>query len=557
MKRKDKRSSKNERTYLADLFSDAMKQNWEKPAFTNYGDDTLTFGEVAARIDFLHRFLKEEKISKGDKIALLGTNSAAWGIAFIGIITYGAVVVPILPDFSTENVHHIVNHSDSKILIVSSAIYERLEVDHIKTLTCVLELSNFSLLHEKGTRTAQAFQRVEQQSVSAALRLDDLRYHQGKPEDLCVISYTSGTSGFTKGVMLPQRSLYSNIIFARENMPLEAGNQIVSFLPLAHVFGLLFEFLFPFTMGCHITFLAKIPSPAIVTKAFGEIRPHLILSVPLVIEKIYKKKIVPKLDKPLMKILLKTPVVADVIRRRVNKTLTETFGGRFREIVIGGAPLSEEVETFFRKIGFRFTIGYGMTECGPLISYVSWDKSRFRSAGVVVDRMKMKIVRPETDTGIGEIVVKGSNVMLGYYKNEAADKESFTKDGWLKTGDLGYIDSDGFLYIKGRSKNMILGASGQNIYPEEIEARISNLPCVQECVVKLHKDKLVAMIYPDRDAMECGNLDFQDIETKMKNVVLKELNQDLPRFAQISDVEIVDVEFVKTPKKSIKRYLYT
>lgn len=556
MKRKDKKIANNEPAHLSGLFSDAIRKHWDQPAFTNYGDDTLTFGEVAGRIDFLHRFLKEEKIFKGEKIALLGTNSADWAIAFIGIITYGAVVVPILPDFSTENIHHIVNHSDAKILIVSASIYERLEVDHMKELTCILELRNFTLLHEKGSKTKEAFQRVEQQSISAALAPDAIRYHQGKPEDLCVISYTSGTSGFTKGVMLPQRSIYSNIIFARENMPLEVGNQIVSFLPLAHVFGLLFEFLFPFTMGCHTTFLSKIPSPAIVTKAFGEIRPHLILSVPLVIEKIYKKKIVPKLDKPLMKLLLKTPVVADVIRRRVNKTLTETFGGRFREIVIGGAPLSEEVEIFFRKIGFRFTVGYGMTECGPLISYASWDKMRPRSAGVVVDRVKMKIAHPEADTGIGEIMVKGSNVMLGYYKNEAADKETFTKDGWMKTGDLGYIDSDGFLYLKGRSKNMILGPSGQNIYPEEIEAKISNLPCVQECVVKLNKDKLVAMIYPDREAMECGKLDFQDIEKRMKDI-LKELNRDLPRFAQISDVEIVDVEFAKTPKKNIKRYLYT
>jgi len=547
---------KKQKSGLNRLFSEAIKINWDLSAFSDFGGDTFTYKEVAERIYFLHHFFKEARISKGDKIALLGSNSSHWSISFIGIITYGAVVVPILPDFSTENIHHIINHSESKLLLVSQSIYERIDADHLKNLHGMLNLKDFSLLYDKNEKTGKALGKANVFLKNPHLKSDEIKFEEGQVHDLCVISYTSGTSGFTKGVMLPQRSLYSNIIFAIENMPLSSGNSIVSFLPLAHVFGLLFEFLFPFTQGCHINFLTKIPSPAIVTKAFGEIRPHLILSVPLVIEKIYRKRIIPKIEKPIMKLLLKTPVLSAVIGKKVNKALTETFGERFHEIVIGGAPLSEDVEMFFRKIGFRFTIGYGMTECGPLITYESWGKSKFRSAGRVVDRMKIKIEKEKSNNNIGEILVKGENLMLGYYKNEEATKEVFSKDGWLRTGDLGYLDNDGYLYIKGRSKNMMLGPSGQNIYPEELEAKISSLPCVQECVIKMHNNKLIAMIYPDREAMECNKLDFQDIDKKMKEM-LENINKGLTRYEQITDVEIVDEEFMKTPKKNIKRYLYT
>jgi long-chain acyl-CoA synthetase len=339
-------------------------------------------------------------------------------------------------------------------------------------------------------------------------------------------------------------------------MPLAPGNTIVSFLPMAHVFGMLFEFLFPFTMGCHTTFLTKVPSPAIVTKAFDEIKPNLILSVPLVIEKIYKKRILPSLEKPVMKMLLNLPVLSGVIEKKVKEKLTQTFGVNFREVVIGGAPLSEDVEQFFRKIGFRFTIGYGMTECGPLISYEGWEKSRYRSCGKVVSGMSLKIKPAKPGDKVGEILVKGDNVMLGYYKNKEATKEVFTKDGWLKTGDLGYMDDDGYIYIKGRSKNMILGPSGQNIYPEELEAKICDLPYVQECVVKYHEQKLIAMIYPDREPMEKEDIGFDQVEKLLKEGI-KELNKSLANYEQITDIEITDVEFIKTPKKNIKRYLYT
>lgn len=547
---------KKQNSELTGLFAKAIKDNWTLSAFSDFGGESFSYRQVAERIVFLHRFFKASGISKGDKIALLGSNSSDWGISFISIITYGAVVVPILPDFSTENIHHIVNHSDSKLLLVSRLIFDRIEVDHLKDLNGIIDLQDFSLLFDKGNKTDKALSKAGEMHNSAKLKPGDISFEEGKMQDLCLISYTSGTSGFTKGVMLSQLSIWSNIIYAQEHMPLKSGDSIVSFLPLAHVFGLLFEFLFPFTKGCHINFLTKIPSPAIVIKAFGEIRPHLILSVPLVIEKIYRKRIQPKIDKPITRVLLKTPFISGLIEGKVNKALTETFGERFHEIVIGGAPLSEDVETFFRKIGFRYTIGYGMTECGPLITYAPWDKCRFRSAGIVVDRMKIKIEKESHDSEIGEILVKGDNLMMGYYKNDEATKESFTDDDWLKTGDLGYLDSDGFLYIKGRSKNMLLGPSGQNIYPEELEAKISSLPCVQECVVKQHNDKLIAMIYPDREAMECGSLDFQDIDKKMKEA-LREINKGLPRYEQITDIEIVDEEFVKTPKKNIKRYLYT
>lgn len=548
--------TKKTKSELNTLFSGTLRQHWQLPAFSNYEGETFTYQQVAEEISLIHHFFAEARIARGDKIALLGTNSAGWAIAFIGIVTYGAVVVPILPDFSTDNIHHIVNHSDARLLFCSDALFKRIDPIHLQKIDGIVQLKTYEVLHDASGAIATKLQQARERAAARPITAETIHFEEGHHEDVCVISYTSGTSGFTKGVMLPQRSMWSNIVYAREHMPLRAGDQIVSFLPLSHVFGLLFEFLFPFTLGCHVHFLSKIPSPAIVTKAFGELRPHLILSVPLVIEKIYRKRIMPKLEKPVMKVLLKTPFLSGVIEKKVNKALTETFGERFSEIVIGGAPISEEVELFFRKIGFRYTVGYGMTECGPLISYAPAAQSRFRSAGVVVDRMQIRIYKDKNDSEIGEIQVKGDNLMLGYYKNEADTKKSFTNDGWLKTGDLGYLDADGFVHIKGRSKNMLLGPSGQNIYPEELEAKICNYPCVAECVVKQHDNKLIAMIYPDREAMECDRLDFPDVEHKMK-AMLADLNKSLPAYEQINGVEIVDVEFVKTPKKNIKRYLYT
>jgi len=541
---------------LNGLFSTSIKQNWARPAFSDYQGETYTYEEVARKICYLHKLFTEAGIRKGDHIALLGNNSSLWGITFLGIVTYGAVVVPVLNEFSADNIYHIVHHSDCKLLFIAPNIYEKLEQEHLQDPAAIININDYSLIHDKKGKTSKAMEKARKKADETELQAKDVRFIGFEQETTCVISYTSGTSGFTKGVMLPRRSALSNILFAQEFMPLAPGNTIVSFLPMAHVFGMLFEFLFPFTMGCHTTFLTKVPSPAIVTKAFGEIKPHLILSVPLVIEKIYKKRILPSLEKPVMKMLLTLPVISGVIEKKVKEKLTETFGGRFREVVIGGAPLSEDVEQFFKKIGFRFTIGYGMTECGPLISYEGWDKARYRSCGKVVSGMQVKIEPQQASDKIGEILVKGDNVMLGYYKNKESTKEVFTKDGWLKTGDLGYLDEDGYVYIKGRSKNMILGPSGQNIYPEELEAKICDLPYVQECVVKYHEEKLIAMIYPDRESMEKEGSTFEQIEKRMRDNI-KALNKTLPKYEQIANIELTDIEFIKTPKKNIKRYLYT
>jgi len=546
----------NNTDLLNKLFAEAIRSNWNSEAFSDYNGETLTYAQVAEKIHFLHRLFEAAKISKGDKIALLGNNSSMWGVTFLGILTWGAIVVPILPDFSTDNIHHIINHSDAKLLFISETGFEKIETDHLDQVHGILKLHDYSIFFDRNHQLSNFIELTTERLKSKKLSRESFGFEDFKSDDVCIISYTSGTSGFTKGVMLPRRSIYSNIKFGQDNMPLKPGEKIVSFLPMAHAYGLLFEFLFPITLGCHITFLTRVPSPQIVTKAFQEIRPHLILSVPLVIEKIYKKRILPTIDKPHLKLLLRAPVISGVIEKKVESKLTETFGGRFYELIIGGAPLSEEVEAFFRKIKFRYTVGYGMTECGPLITYASWRIARYRSAGKVVDRMQIRIKKDRAGDDTGEIQVKGDNLMKGYYKNKIATKEAFTNDGWLKTGDLGYIDKDGFLFIKGRSKNMILGPSGQNIYPEELEAKISNLPLVQECVVKVQNNRLIAMIYPDREMMEAQDMSFGDAELKLKDI-MKQFNKDQPKYEQIADVEIVDVEFIKTPKRNIKRYLYT
>jgi len=416
-------------------------------------------------------------------------------------------------------------------------------------------LEDFSLHLAKDKNTVYKLKDAFKYYTEKPLEKSGFKFEEWQPEDACIISYTSGTSGFTKGVLIPERSLVSNIIFAREHMPLKSGNKIVSFLPMAHVYGLLFEFLFPVTLGCHITFLGKIPSPAVITKVFGEVRPHLVLSVPLVIEKIYKKRILPAIDKPLMRILLKIPGISSIILKKIKEKLVGTFGARFFEIVIGGAPLSADVEKFFKRIEFPFTIGYGMTECGPLISYAAWNKTMPSSAGKLVDRMEVRIDSVDPYNKAGEIQVKGQNIMLGYFKNEKATKEAFTDDGWLRTGDLGVIDKNQFIYIKGRSKNMILGPSGQNIYPEEIEAKIMNQPFVAECVVTEQNGKLIAFVFPDFEALKAENIPQEELPGLMADNQ-KKVNAELPKYEQISKFEMVEEEFEKTPKKNIKRFKY-
>lgn len=540
---------------LAKLYTNSFQKNWENLAFTDYEGSDFKYKDVAKTIKSLHLFYQIVGLQKGDKIAVLGRNSANWGITFLSAISVGLVIVPILPDFSNNDTNHIVNHSDAKIIIGAKSLLTKIELDKSPNLKAIIVLEDFSFHAAKDEniqyKLADSFEYYTKNKVTKK----SFQFEEWEREEMCIISYTSGTSGFTKGVMVPERSLVSNIIFAREHMPLKQGDKIVSFLPMAHVYGLLFEFLFPLSLGCHITFLSKIPSPAIITKVFGTVRPHLVLSVPLVIEKIYKKRLLPTLQKPIMKVLLATPIISNIILKKIKAKLVDTFGGRFFEIVIGGAPLSADVERFFKRIGFPFTIGYGMTECGPLISYEAWDKIMPSSAGKLVDRMEVRIDSEDPFNVVGEIQVKGENVMLGYFKNEKDTKESFTTDGWLKTGDLGIIDKNNFIYIRGRSKNMLLSGSGQNIYPEEIEAKISNQLFVSECVVTEREGKLHALVYPDFEAMKLGRITERDLLGIMESN-RKKVNSELPKYEQISSIELVKEEFEKTPKKNIKRFKY-
>lgn len=540
---------------LSNLYTESFQKNWDNAAFTDYEGSDFKYSDIATTIKSLHLFYQLSGLQRGDKIAVLGRNSANWGAVFLSALSSGIIIVPILPDFNESNTNHIINHSESKLVIGSKMLLEKVDFEKAEKLLAVLVLEDFSLQAAKNEniqyKLADAFQYYKENQ----LKKEQFKFEEWNREDTCIISYTSGTSGFTKGVMIPERSLVSNIIFAQDHMPLQPGHKIVSFLPMAHVYGLLFEFLFPVTLGCHITFLSRMPSPAIISKVFGDVKPHLILSVPLVIEKIYKKRILPTIEKPIMRLLLKTPGIQNILLKKIKEKLEETFGGRFFEIVIGGAPLSADVEKFFRRINFRFTIGYGMTECGPLISYEAWNKTMPGSAGRLVDRMEVRIDSGDPYNEVGEIQVRGENVMSGYFKNEKATQEAFTEDGWLKTGDLGVVDKNNFIFIRGRSKNMILGPSGQNIYPEEIEAKICNLPYIAECVVTERQGKLVAKVYPDFESLEAENISMEQLPDAMEEN-RKKLNAELPRYEQISAFELVSEEFEKTPKKNIKRFKY-
>jgi len=541
---------------LSGLYRKSILENWEYTAFTDYDGGDFTYGEVGSFIQSLHLFYQVSGIKRGDKIAILGRNSARWGTAFLSILTSGAIVVPVLPDFSVADTNHILHHSESKMIFVQKSLLDKIDLSKAPGVETIINLDDFSLHYSSDQAAASKLEDAFGYFKKYSDSVKSLNFHEWNREDCCVISYTSGTSGFTKGVMIPERSLVSNLVYAQEHMPLKPGHKIVSFLPMAHVYGLLFEFLFPVTLGCHITFLSKMPAPQVITQAFGRVKPNLILSVPLIIEKIYKKRILPTIEKPVMKVLLALPGISGVILKKVKAKLVETFGGNFFEIVIGGAPLSADVEKFFKRIQFPFTIGYGMTECGPLISYAAWNKTMPSSAGQLVDRMELRIESEDPFKVVGEIQVKGDNIMLGYYKNEQATKEAFTEDGWLKTGDLGITDANQFIYIRGRSKNMLLGPSGQNIYPEEIEAKLTNLHYVAECVVVDRKHKLVALVFPDFEAMKTDGIDESQIPHIMAEN-LKKLNHELPKYENVTEIVLVNEEFEKTPKKNIKRFKYS
>ncbi|HPR85401.1 MAG TPA: AMP-binding protein [Prolixibacteraceae bacterium] len=537
------------------FYTQTFKENWDSTAFSDYQSKSYTFGEAAQIIRQIQFYFSESGIKKGDKIAIWGRNSSNWAISFLAVMGYGTVSVPLLPDFNSDDVEYILDHSESVFLFAAESLFEKINVANIPLLKGVVGLNTFAPLSFTDEEQKELWYKSFSEQIAGKSTIENFYFEELKPDEMAILSYTSGTSGFSKGVMIPGRSLSSNIIFAREHMPLVPGDAIVSFLPMAHVFGLLFEFLFPVSVGCHITFLTKAPTPQIVIKAFQEIKPRLILSVPLVIEKIYKKKILPTLEKPVVNFLLRVPLVKLLLHRKVRSSLVKTFGGKFHEIVIGGAPLDREVEAFFRKIKFPFTVGYGMTECGPLISYESWTQFSPSSAGKLVDRMQVRIASNDQFNEVGEILVKGENVMLGYYKNETATNEAIDNEGWLHTGDLGVIDQSNFIYIKGRSKNMILGPSGQNIYPEEMEAKLCNFPYVLECVITEKDGKLVAFVYPDPERIDQEKPNKQRLEQIMQENCTN-VNKVLPKFAQLSSIILVDKEFEKTPKRNIKRYLY-
>ena len=543
---------------LIQYIQDSIRNNWENLALTDFNGVSYQYRDIARKVAKLHLLYEHAGIKRGDKIALCGKNSSQWAVAFLATMTYGAVAVPILHEFKPDNIHHLVSHCDARLFFTDDAIWENLDPASMTKLEGVVNLSDFSLLMSRNTRLKEARQRLNElfgKKYPERFTPEDVIYPKEKESDVAVINYTSGSTGFSKGVMLSYESLWSNIRFCIDGVTfLKPGDGIVCMLPLAHMYGLIVEFIHPFVKGCHIYFLTRVPSPKIILDAFATVRPKLIVTVPLIIEKIVKTKVVPLLDKPLMKVLLHVPFIDDKLLEKIKKGLTEAFGGNVREIIIGGAGLNKDVETFLRRIGFPYTVGYGMTECGPLVAYAPWDIQRMGSCGKIVDRMECRIESPDPENTPGELWVKGANVMKGYFKNQDAT-DAVMKDGWMNTGDLCTMDKDGYIYIRGRNKNMILGPSGQNIYPEEIEQKLNNMPYVAESIVIDGDGKLVALIYPDMDQATKDGIPMDNMENIM-NENIKTLNKELPAYSQLSKVKIYYQEFEKTPKRSIKRYLY-
>ena len=542
------------------MLEESFRKNWDCAALSDFKGITLHYRDVARRIEKLHIIFNICGVEKGDRIAICSRNQANWGVVFLACLTYGAVPVPILHEFKPGNVHHIVNHSDSRVLFVGDVVWENLSESEMPNLEAIILINDFSLLTSKREQITETRERLNEmfgKKYPKSFGPSDINYHKEESgEELAMINYTSGTSGFSKGVMIPYRALLSNVLFAQEVVPnINNKSNIVSMLPTAHMYGMMFEFLFEMTVGAHVHFLTRIPSPRIIMEAFATIKPDVIISVPLIIEKIYKQKLQPILNKTSMKVLLKLPVIDQLLQAKIKDELVRTFGGNFYEIIVGGAAFNKEADEFFNKIQFPYTVGYGMTECAPIISYAAWDKAKLFSCGKPAPRMEIRIASSDPGRIPGEIQVKGANVMLGYYKNEEATAESFTTDGWMRTGDMGIIDEDGYLFIKGRCKSMILGPSGQNIYPEEIESVINNMPYVIESLVIDAAGKLVALVYPDMELAGKDGLDNAALLAKMEENIAA-VNADMPNYSKIAGVRLVPEEFEKTPKKSIKRYMY-
>lgn len=543
---------------LIQLIEESIRKNWNLDAMTDYKGATLQYKDVARKIEKMHILLEHAGIKKGDKIALCGRNSANWTATFLGVITYGAVAVPILHEFKADNVHNIVNHSEARMLFVGDQVWENFNEAAMPHLEGIIELKNFDLVVSRSEQLTYARKHLNEEfgkRYPCRFRAENVSYRREELEELAVINYTSGTTGYSKGVMLPYRSIISNIEHIHKKVGLHPGDNVVSMLPLGHIFGLVFDFLYGVTAGAHLWFLTRMPSPKIIAESFAEIRPRVIACVPLIVEKIFKKNILPKVDNKLGKLLLKLPIVSDKIKEQIRTHAMEVFGSNFIEIVIGGAPFNPEVEAFLRKINFPYTIAYGMTEAAPLICHSRWDEILYTSCGKTVSNMETKVLSPDPERIPGELVCRGMNVMLGYYKNEEATAQAIDRDGWLHTGDMAIKDADGNIFIKGRCKNMLLTASGQNIYPEEIEARLNNMPFVNESLVLLSGDKLIALVYPDNEEAFAQGMDKKALEAAIETN-RTELNKMLPAYSQITRIKLYPEEFEKTAKKSIKRFLY-
>ncbi|MEG2790616.1 MAG: AMP-binding protein [Odoribacter sp.] len=536
----------------------SIKIHWHHQALSDYKSTTHTYKDVAQQIAAIHLLLETGGIRKGDRIALCSRNMSNWGIAFLATLSYGAVAIPILHEFKADNIHHIINHSEARLLFVGTSIWEELDKNNMSRLETVIRMEDFTLFHNTNLAFGEAhthWKTLFKQKYPEPFTEKEVHYRRDQPEELAMINYTSGTTKASKGVMLPYRSIWSNLKYALDKMGYNPGERLVSILTMAHMYGLAFELIYPFASGTHVYFISKTPSPKVIQEIFNEVRPNLIVAVPLIIEKIIKHRVLPQLEKFHIKLFMKIPYINRKLRAAIRNKIIRAFGGRFKLIAIGGAALNFEVEKFLTSVKFPYTVGYGMTECGPAISYDDWHTFKPGSCGKAVDRMEIKIDSPDSEEIVGEILVKGTNVMNGYYKNPEATATAMDANGWLHTGDLGIIDPEGYLYIKGRSKNMILGASGQNIYPEEIEDRLNALPYISESLIVEHDGKLTAIVYPDYEQAKKDKISAEGLK-KIMDENRKSANQILPTYSQIARLKIRETEFEKTPKRSIKRYLY-
>ena len=541
------------------IFENTLRVNWDRPALSNYQGVTLHYRDVARRIAKLHIMYEHCGLEKGDKVAICSRNQANWGVSFLSVLTYGAVPVPILHEFKAGNVHHLVNHSEAKILFVDDVVWEGLTENEMPNLQVVVQINNFQLLYYRTDTIKEVREHLNElfgKKYPMNFTPESMDYYEDSAEELALINYTSGTSGFSKGVMIPYRAIYSNLEFGKFAVPaLNNESNVVAMLPSAHMYGMMFELLYELSVGAHVHFLTRVPSPKIIMQALSEIKPTIVVAVPLIIEKVYKSKLKPILEKEGIKLMMKIPVISQTIQKKICNELVTAFGGRFYEVIVGGAAFNKEVESFFKKIAFPYTVGYGMTECAPIIGYDDWKTTKLYSCGKVAPNMEIKIDSEDPENVPGEVLVRGANVFLGYYKNEEATASVFTEDGWFRTGDMGVLDSDGYIFLRGRSKCMILGPSGQNIYPEEIECVVNNMPYVVDSLVVEDEGALTALIYPDFHQAEVDGFDKDGVE-KYFNDSLADLNKELPNYARIKKIEVMPEDFERTPKRSIKRYLY-